>query len=103
MSSGAPPNYSMPEEAGAPIPYFDDPCATFKKLMAAYQEVIMGGGIAKTEYHGNGQERHVEFSTPNVSRLKELMDAAYDECMKNAGAQPRVRRFAIRGGSLLGR
>lgn len=90
---------SRPDTEVIPTGQWDNPCEAYRRYRKAYDELITGEKIARTEYHGNGQERHLEFSVASIPRLKEEMDAAYDACMAQNGGPPRRRRFALTAGA----
>jgi hypothetical protein len=88
-----------PDSEVIPVKMWDNPCEAYRRYRKSYDDLITGEKIARTEYHGNGQERHLEFSVASIPRLKAEMDAAYDACMAQNGGPPRIKRFALVAGA----
>lgn len=78
---------------------WNDPCARFTALQAAYFTLLQGGTETLIRQRTDEAEQEVRFSAAKIDTLKSEMDAAQRECAAKTGTVLPRRRFAIRAGS----
>lgn len=83
---------------------FDNPCDRAKALWDAYYRRIAGEQEIKVRFKSGDDEQEVQFAQASVEEIRRAAMEADEECKAtNPAHQPRVRRFAIRFGTRLGR
>ncbi len=82
--------------AQPPIPDDDyDPCATYKKLRTAREQVLLGETVRSVRFRNGEEEHETDFGPVNIAALEKALAETKAECEMSLNPTGRPRRSAI--------